>query len=184
MWYLIIDLFRGVWYLIFDPRTSTWPMSVFLPLSLLNLIHVHSMLKYRVPTGLEILFLFLKVREFKCCLLWKFDVILVDYRECLSRYSPIWKCPKRHVNFKKNVLLFSSVTPAALNTIQISYGISYFRHWDLSDMFAYVILWIDNQLSIKWSGKFLWKSGKNQGSLFKFFGGNPEILKKDELKLA
>ena len=35
--------------------------------------------------------------------------------------------------------LFSSVTSAALNTIQISYGISYFRHRDSSDIFTYDI---------------------------------------------
>ena len=46
-----------------------------------------------------------------------------------------------HVNFKEFLYfsLFSSVTSAALNTIQISYGISYFRHRDSSDIFTYDI---------------------------------------------
>ena len=35
--------------------------------------------------------------------------------------------------------LFSSVISAALNTIQISYGMSYFRHRDSSDIFTYDI---------------------------------------------
>ena len=44
--------------------------------------------------------------------------------------------------FKKLLfLLFSSVTLAALNTIQMSYGMNYFRlsHWDSSNMCTYVI---------------------------------------------
>ena len=35
---------------------------------------------------------------------------------------------------------------------------------------------LDNQLSIKWSGKFHWKSGKSQGILFSHFCGNPEVV--------
>ena len=45
------------------------------------------------------------------------------------------------MNFKEFLYfsLFSSVTSAALNTIQISYGISYFRHRDSSNIFTYDI---------------------------------------------
>ena len=45
------------------------------------------------------------------------------------------------MNFKEFLYfsLFSSVTSEALNTIQISYGISYFRHRDSSDIFTYDI---------------------------------------------
>ena len=45
------------------------------------------------------------------------------------------------MNFKEFLYfaLFSSVTSAALNTIQIAYGISYFRHRDSSDIFTYDI---------------------------------------------
>ena len=45
------------------------------------------------------------------------------------------------MNFKEFLYfsLFSSVKSAALNTIQISYGMSYFRHRDSSDIFTYDI---------------------------------------------
>ena len=45
------------------------------------------------------------------------------------------------MNFKEFLYfsLFSSVTSAALNTMQISYGMSYFRHRDSSDIFTYDI---------------------------------------------
>ena len=34
-----------------------------------------------------------------CRLPWQFAVILVDYQECLSRYSPMWKCTRIFVFF-------------------------------------------------------------------------------------
>ena len=37
-------------------------------------------------------------------------------------------------------------------------------------------IYLDKQLSIKWSGKFHWKSGKSQGILFSHFCGNPEVV--------
>ena len=45
------------------------------------------------------------------------------------------------MNFKEYLYfsLFSSATSAALNTIHISYGISYFRHRDSYDIFTYHI---------------------------------------------
>ena len=68
-----------------------------------------------------------------CCYL----VILVDYRENVCH--GIHQHESAHVNFKEFLYfsLFSSVTSAALNTIQISYGISYFRQRDSSDIFTY-----------------------------------------------
>ena len=71
-----------------------------------------------------------------------------------------------HVNFKEFLYfsLFSSVTSAALITIQISYGISYFRQRDSSDIFTYDIA----LHTIKWSGKFHWKLGKSQGKVREF----------------
>ena len=90
---------------------------------------------------------------------WKFAVILVDYRECTNMKVHMWV-------FKIFV---------CFQVLHISYGMSYFRHWDSSDIFTHTI-WIGNQLSIKWSGKFLLKSGKswaNQGIFVQIFGRNP-----------
>ena len=68
---------------------------------------------------------------------------------------------KVHMNFKEFLYfsLFSSVTSAALNTIQISYG-------DSSDIFTYDIA---RQSVVRE------KSGKTQGIFVRIFGGNPAL---------
>ena len=73
--------------------------------------------------------------------------------------------------------LFSSVTSAALNTIQISYGISYFRHRDSSDIFTYDIARqsVVDKMVREISLEVREKSGKSQGILFSHFCGNPEL---------
>ena len=79
------------------------------------------------------------------------------------------------MNFKEFLYfsLFSSVTSAALNTIQISYGMSYFRRRDLSDKFTYdiarqsVVDKMVREISLEVSEK----SGKSQGFFFIFLVG-------------
>ena len=73
----------------------------------------------------------LKVREvrefyFKCQLPWN-AVILVDYWECLSQYSPIWMCTCEFAKQMFFFIVFKCSVLAALKRIQISYGMSYFR---------------------------------------------------------
>ena len=74
--------------------------------------------------------------------------------------------------------LFSSVISAALNTIQISYGMSYFRHRDSSDIFTYDIARqsVFDKMVSEISLEVREKSGKSQGIFFLIFGGNPESL--------
>ena len=80
-----------------------------------------------------------------------------------------------YVNFKEfwYLSLFSSVTSAALNTIQISYGMSYFRHRDLSDKFTYDIARqsVVDKMVREISLEIREKSGKSQGILFTFLVG-------------
>ena len=78
--------------------------------------------------------------------------------------------------------MFSSVTSAALNTIQISYGISYFRHRDSSDIFTYDIARqsVVDKMVREISLEVREKSGKSQGILFSHFCGNPESVTKWE----
>ena len=81
------------------------------------------------------------------------------------------------MNFKEFLYfsLFSSIS-AALNIIQISYGRSYFRHRDSSDIITYDIA--RQSVVDKWSGKFHSKSGKSQeksGNLFSHFWWEPCI---------
>ena len=83
-----------------------------------------------------------KVREF--CFKLPIAMKICCYSCRLSRmFVTVFTNVKVHmyVNFKEYlyVSLFSSVTSAALNTIQISYGITYFRHRDSSDIFTYDI---------------------------------------------
>ena len=86
-----------------------------------------------------------------------------------------------HVNFKEFLYfaLFSSVTSAALNIIQISYVISYFRHRDSSDIFTYDIARqsVVNKIVREISLEVREKSGKSQGILFSHFCGNPVLMK-------
>ena len=88
-----------------------------------------------------------------------------------------------HVNFKEFLYfsLFSSVTSAALNTIQISYGISYFRHRDSSDIFTYDIARqsVVDKMVRESSLEVREKSGKSQGILFSHFCGNPAVAPAD-----
>ena len=81
------------------------------------------------------------------------------------------------MNFKEFVYfsLFSSVTSAALNTIQISYGISYFRHRDSSDIFTYDIARqsVVDKMVREISLEVREKSWKSQGICFSHFCGNP-----------
>ena len=82
------------------------------------------------------------------------------------------------MNFKEFLYfsLFSSDTSAALNTIHISYGISYFRHRDSSDIFTYdvarqsVVDKMVREISLEVGEK----SGISQGILFSHSCGNPE----------
>ena len=83
------------------------------------------------------------------------------------------------MNFKEFLYfsLFSSVTSAALNTIQISYEISYFRHRDSSDIFTYDIARqsVVDKMVREISLEVREKSGKSQGILFSHFCGNPAM---------
>ena len=83
-----------------------------------------------------------------------------------------------HVNFKEFLYfsLFSSVTSAALNRIHISYGISYFRHRDSSDIFTYDIARqsVVDKMVREISLEVREKSGKSQGILSSHSCGNPE----------
>ena len=74
--------------------------------------------------------------------------------------------------------LFSSATSAALNTIQISYGISYFRHRDSSDIFTCDIAQqsVVDKMVREISLEVREKSGKSQGILFSHFCGNPVYI--------
>ena len=82
-----------------------------------------------------------KVREksgnfvLNCRLPCKFAVILVDYRECLSRYSPIWKCTCEFKRMFVFFIFFKCYISSIKYNIQISYGMSYFRLRDSSDIF-------------------------------------------------
>ena len=82
-----------------------------------------------------------------------------------------------HVNFKEFLYfsLFSSVTSRALNTIQISYGMSYFRHRDSSDIFTYDIARqsVVDKMVREISLEVREKSGKSQEISFSHFCGNP-----------
>ena len=82
------------------------------------------------------------------------------------------------MNFKEFLffLLFLSVILVALNTIQISYGISYFRHRDSSDIFTYDIARqsVVDEMVREISLEVREKSGKSQGILFSHFCGNPD----------
>ena len=73
--------------------------------------------------------------------------------------------------------MFSSATSAALNTIQISYGISYFRHRDSSDIFTCDIAQqsVVDKMVREISLEVREKSGKSQGILFSHFCGNPDM---------
>ena len=73
----------------------------------------------------------------KCRLPWFLLFLLIIE----NVYHGIHQYESAHVNFKEFLYfsLFSSVISAALNTIQISYGMSYFRHRDSSDKFTYDI---------------------------------------------
>ena len=109
---------------------------------------------------------------------WTFSVILVNYREC---FFTVFTNMKVHMWILKNFCifsLFSSVTSAALNTIHISYGISYFRHRDSSDIFTYDIARqsIVDKMVREISLEVREKSGKSQGILFSHLCGNPESL--------
>ena len=77
-----------------------------------------------------------------------------------------------HANFKEFLYfsLFSSVTSAALNTIHISYGISYFRHRDSSDIFTYDIARqsVVDKMVREISLEVREKSGKSQGKVREF----------------
>ena len=97
---------------------------------------------YRVPTvsgkqGKKIM-----VREksgnfvLNCRLPFKFAVILVDYRECLSRYSPIWKCTCEFKRMFVFFIVFKCYISSIKYNIQISYGMSYFKLRDSSDIFT------------------------------------------------
>ena len=84
------------------------------------------------------------------------------------------------MNFKEFLYfsLFSSVTSAALNTIQISYGMSYFRHRDSSDIFTYDIARqsVVDKMVREISLEVREKSGKSQGICFSHFCGNPATV--------
>ena len=73
-----------------------------------------------------------------------------------------------YVNFKEYLYfsLFSSVTSAALNTIQISYGIGYFRQRNSSDIFTYNIARqsVVDKMVREISLKVREKSGKKSGN--------------------
>ena len=88
-----------------------------------------------------------------------------------------------HVNFKEFLYfsLFSSVTSAALNIIQISYGRSYFRHRDSSDIITYDIARqsVVDKMVREISFEVREKSGKSQGICFHIFGGNPAFVGVD-----
>ena len=77
--------------------------------------------------------------------------------------------------------LFSSVTSAALNIIyrSISYGMSYFRHRDSSDIFTCDIhvarQSVVDRMVREISLEVREKSGKSQGIYFHIFCGNPEL---------
>ena len=119
-----------------------------------------------------------KVREFfvKCRLPWKFAVILVDYREYLLQYSPIWTCIM-WICKKLSFLLFSIVTLAALKIIHYIIWNELFQTATGICLICVHTIYIYNRLSIKWSGKFLWQSGKSQGTFFQIFGGNTVVLR-------
>ena len=112
---------------------------------------------------------FLKVRDF-----FKMPISIKICCYCrLSRmFVTVFTNMKVHMSIFNNVLLCSSVTSA---TFKIRYR--YHTEWRISDAGICLIylhmIWIDNQLSIKWSGKFLCKSGKNQGIFFQMFGRGP-----------
>ena len=78
-----------------------------------------------------------------------------------------------HVNFKEFLYfsLFSSVTSAAFNTIQISYGISYFRHRDSSDIFTYDIA--RQSVVDKMVREISLEVREKSGNFFPHFCGNP-----------
>ena len=82
------------------------------------------------------------------------------------------------MNFKEILYFsfFSSVTSAALNTIHISYGMSYFRYRDSSDIFTYDIARqsVVDKMVREISLEVREKSGKSQGILFSHFCGNPD----------
>ena len=73
-------------------------------------------------------------------------------------------------NFIFYFSLFSSATSAALNTIQISYGISYFRHRDSSDIFTCDIARhsVVDKMVREISLEVREKSGKSQGKVREF----------------
>ena len=83
------------------------------------------------------------------------------------------------MNFKEFLYLslFSSGTSAALNTIHISYGISYFRHRDSSDIFTYDIARqsVVDKMVREISLEVREKSGKSQGILFSHSCVNPGL---------
>ena len=80
------------------------------------------------------------------------------------------------MNFKEFLYfsLFSSVTSAALNTIQISYGMSYFRHRDSSDIFTYDIA--RQSVVDKMVGEISLEVREKSGNLFFTFLWEPWVL--------
>ena len=120
-----------------------------------------------------------KVREF--CFKMPIAMKICCYSCRLSRmFVTIFTNMKVHIWIFFGFLyfsLFSNVTSAALNTIQISYGISYFRHRDSSDIFTYDIAQqsVVDKMVREISLEVREKSGKSQGILFSHLCGNPVI---------
>ena len=66
-------------------------------------------------------------------------------------------------------IVFKCYISSIKYNIQISYGMSYVRHRDSSDIFTCDIhvarQSVVDRIKIEWSGIFHWKSGKSQGKV-------------------
>ena len=112
-----------------------------------------------------------KVREF--CFKLPIAMKICCYSCRLSRmFVTVFTNMKVHMWILKKLYfsLFSSATSAALNTIQISYGISYFRHRDSSDIFTCDIARqsVVDKMVREISLEVREKSGKSQEFCFTF----------------